>query len=308
LDELIARVLRSTRYFSRDRLRIRLPREDDLVPDLDPFDLDPLEQFSLGNALLEDLAAGADEDSAFERLMARASIPSGLPGELAVRGLRAEVLEVARIGQARCTSERREDLEECLTLAVDGLGECQLSGRLDRLHADARIVVGFARIGRRSELDVWIRHLFLCACADAGHAIATQSILIGRTEAKKNLEHVVRFGPVPNASEELARLFAWALSADRAPLPFFPKSSRKFASKVGANLDQARRDANVAYHGGDSSRFIMPESEEELEYERLWEGVDPLSEAKNLPIEYRFESVAEHFFTPLLAVRKLEVS
>jgi exodeoxyribonuclease V gamma subunit len=312
LNELIERVLRGTRYFSRDRLGIRLPREDDVIPDLDPFDLDPLEQFALGNALLEDLAGGTDEETALDTLMAQATIPQGLPGELAVRGLRAEVIEVARIGRARCVGEQAEDIEERLTLTVDGLGDCELSGRIDRLWTDARIAVGFARVGRRSELDVWIRHLFLCACVEAGHSAPNESVLIGRSEDKKKLERVVRFGPVANAREELARLFAWAWSAAGSPLPFFPKASRKFASKAATDRDQARRDAVAAYHGGDSTRFIMPESQEELAHERLWEGTDPLSDgdvdAPDLPFEHRFEDLAERVFAPLFAARETDVS
>jgi len=308
LDDVIERVLRATRYFSRDRLRIRLPREDDVMPDLDPVALDPLEEFALGSALLDDLVEGADEEKALERLFARATLPAGLPGDLSVRGLRGEVLEVARIARGRCVEPRRQEVDDAVLLEVAELGTCQIVGRLDRLWQDARVSVGFGRIGRRSELEVWIRHLFLCVCVEQGRALPKRSVLVGRGEDRKALERVVTFEDVPDARAELARIFAWAWSAEQAPLPFFAKTSRKFASKVAKDRDQARRDAHQAYHGGESSRFSLPESEEELEHARIWEGLDPLGDVKTLPLDYGFEALAEDFFGPMLVARKTAFS
>ena len=195
-----------------------------------------------------------------------------------------------------------------MLLEVAELGSCQIVGRLDRLWQDARVSVGFGRIGRRSELEVWIRHLFLCASIEQGRALPKRSVLIGRGEDRKSMERVVSFGEVPDARSELARIFVWAFSSERAPLPFFAKTSRKFATKVGKDRDQARRDANQAYHGGGSSRFSLPESEEELEHARIWEGLDPLGDPSSLPLEHGFESVAETFFAPMLAARETELS
>jgi hypothetical protein len=56
----------------------------------------------------------------------------------------------------------------------------------------------------------------------------------------------------------------------------------------------------------------MPESQEELAHERLWEGTDPLSDgdvdAPDLPFEHRFEDLAERVFAPLFAARETDVS
>jgi exodeoxyribonuclease V gamma subunit len=305
LNELIERVLRATRYFTRERLGIRLPRVDDVVGDLDPFELPPLEQFSLGSALLDDLEAGATIDEATRRLMSRASIPAGVPGSLAVRKLQQEVAEVARIGRGRCVGDRLADVEGEVSLDVAGLGQCRLTGRLDRLWSESRVQVGIGRVGRRAELDLWIRHLFLCALESGGDR-PSRSVLVGRPENAKSIDHVVDFEPVADARVHLARLFDWAWSTNSAPLPFFPKSSRAFAEKAAdGKLDQAWRAAHQAYHGGDATQFVMPESEEELEYALLWEGVSPLDNAPDIPTRFRFDALASEFFAPLLAARKV---
>ena len=90
------------------------------------------------------------------------------------------------------------------------------------------------------------------------------------------------------------------------PLPFFPRTSWAFAEKVIAGKDAlARREAHQKFEGGDSQNFALPESEEELEYARVWEGWSPLEASGKLPVRYRFEDIARQFCEPLLAAREV---
>ena len=307
IEELLERILRSTRSFARDRLRMRLPRLADVVGDLDPVELVPLEQFALGAALLDDLVAGAPSEVATARLMARASIPAGVPGRLAARALQEEVEEIARVGRTRCSGVRLQDVDVEVLLDVPGPGRCVVTGRLDRLWPEGRIQVGFGRIDRRGEFDVWIRHLFLCVAVEDGLERTARSVLVGRTKDKKSSEHVVVFEAVKDARVHLAQLFEWAWLSFESPLPFFPKASQQFFkfAKEG-KTDQAWRAAQQAYHGGESGGFMTPESEEDLEHARLWEGLSPLEIDSDLALRFRFDEVAEAFFTPLLEARRVE--
>lgn len=308
LDEMVDRILRATRSFARDQIRLRLPRMGDVVGDLDPVGLAPLEQFALGAALLDDLLVGATPEEAVERLAARAAIPEGVPGALAARALREEVAEIARMGRARCSGVRLPDVETTIELKVEGLGSCALVGSLDRLWPEGRIQVGFGRIDRRGEFDVWIRHLFLCAAVEDGLDYPAKSILVGRTKDRKSVEHVVVFEPVADSKSHLARLFEWAWLASTSPLPFFPKASKDFAElALEGKLDQAWRKAQQTYYGGDSGGFLMPEFDEELEHARLWEGVSPLEPGPDMPLRFRFDELAETFFQPLFAARQVEI-
>lgn len=304
LDELAHRILRATRYFTRDRLGMRLPHFEEAAEDLDPLDLAPLDRFALGAALLEDLAAGASPEEATDRLAARAVVPSGLLGTLSTRSLRAEVLEIARVAEGRRTSASLPNHEAALQLNTEGLGEVTLTGELDGLSAEGRLEVSFTRIAKRGELDVWIRHLFLCACAEEGLSVAPKSVLVGRSEKKGKLERVVEFAPVENAKAQLSILFEWAWKSDLAPLPFFAASSRVYAMALDKDEDQAWRNAHHAYHGGDSNQG-MPEAEQDLDNRRLWEGWSPLEPSGDLPVDYRFDVLARAFFEPLLASRSV---
>ncbi|MCP4906811.1 MAG: exodeoxyribonuclease V subunit gamma [bacterium] len=307
LDELAERLLRSTRHFTRERLRLRLPRSEDVASDLDPVDFDRLEQYSLGSALLEDLTAGVSADEATARLCARSTIPIGRPGELAVRALFEEVKGIAKLAGERFAGPRLADLESGIELDVAGLGPCRIEGHLDGLGSAGRVVVDFRKIAGRSELEAWIRHLFLCACVEQGAELEPRTVLIGRADSKASSDQIVAFERVAEPCRHLSRLFEWAWSANLAPLPFFPKASRRFAADfLDGKFDRAWRGAEETYHGGESGKWRTPESEEGLEHARLWEGLSPISRAGERLFPYRFDAVAEEFFAPFLAARVVE--
>jgi len=278
-----------------------------VTDDLDPVDLDPLVQYDLGNTLLEHLRSGATPREAADRLLANPAVPVGTVGRLSANVLSVEVEEVARVGHARCVGDRLDDLEFDLELDdVVGLGRCRLVGRLDSLWPGGRVELAFSKIGRRPELELWIRHLVLCALVDRGADVAPRSVFIGRAESKKSDERVVVFERVSDPQLHLARLFEWAWSAADTPLPFFPKTAWAFAPKaIAGKSDQAWRLAHQKFEGGDSQFSGPPESEGELEIVRIWEGWSPLDSNGSLPVRYEFESLATQFLEPLLEAREV---
>jgi exonuclease V gamma subunit len=174
------------------------------------------------------------------------------------------------------------------------------------LWPEGRVELGFARIGRRAELELWIRHLVLCAIADRRTDIIARSIFVGRAESKKSQDRVVVFERVHDPQTHLARLFEWAWSAEHAPLPFFPKTAWAFAERAIAGKEgPAWREAHLKFEGGDTQNSALPESEEELEYARVWEGWSPLESVGKLPVRYRFDEISKQFFEPLLAAREV---
>jgi len=301
LDALIGRLNRASRFFVRDRLQLRLPREEDVVPEFDPTEPAGLDRFKVGQAMLRAIEAG---DTALERLAAAPILPRGVPGDAALRKLRAEAVAIARVAAKRREGEARPDLEDVLTLDVDGLGAVRLAGRVDALYESGRVVCDFRKIGGTSELDAWIRHLFLCACTPAG--VVPKTILVGRPEDSKG-NRVAVFDRVKDSEAQLARLYAWAASADRAPLPFLPDTSRAFAEKIESDPEAAWRNANKKFHGsGGGVSWSTPEVERELETVRLWEGRSPVSPSPIVPGGTSFDSLATAIFGPLLAARSVD--
>jgi exonuclease V gamma subunit len=240
-------------------------------------------------------------------LIANASMPVGLPGRLAANALTVEVEAVARVGHARCAGDRLNDVSFELQLedATD-LGGCLIVGRLDKLWPGGRIELGFSKVGRRSDFDLWVRHLVLCALVDRGAELTPRSVYVGRPASKSSDERVVVFDRISDPLPQLTRLFEWVWSTEDAPLPFFPKASWAFASKFSeGKTDLARRAAHQIFDGGDSQNVGLPESEEELEYARIWEGWSPLDSSAALPVRYHFEDIADRFFRPLIEAREV---
>jgi exonuclease V gamma subunit len=164
------------------------------------------------------------------------------------------------------------------------------------------------RLGGRAELELWIRHLVLCALVDRGEPLPTESVYVGRCESDRHPEPVVSFGRVEQPLRLLRRLFEWAVSVERAPLPFFPRSSRVFADRVLAGkLEQARREAYQKFEGGTGWRAERPESTEDLDLERVWEGLAPLSSdaVEEGFVLFGFEELASEFFGPLGEAREV---
>ena len=301
LEAMIRRILRSTRTFAREELQLRLPRPEASVEDLDPIEIGGLSQYGLGNAMLDMLRDGVSPERTARRLVADASVPAGVAGRLSLAAMRAEVEAIAEIGSARCEGDRLEDVEFSLDL-----GAGTLVGRLDQLWPGGRIQLGFTRIGRRAELDLWIRHLVLCSLVEGGADLECRSVYVGRADSRDSQERVVVFGPVTDARLHLAGLFEWAMKARHAPLPFFPRTSRVFATRVlDDKADQGWREAHQEFDGGDGWNRMTPESQEELEMARVWEGWSPLASTGRLPVPIPFDVLAEEFFRPLLAAREV---
>ncbi len=310
LETLVHRIALPSRTFLRDRLRIRLPQEEDVVDELDPFTLDGLDRWGLGSAMLQAMEEGATPEAALARLAASASTPRGVPGLATLRNIQNDVLEIARIAAARRRSGALPDHTGTVELALASGATVRLTGRLGRLTPDGRILARFTRLGGRGELEEWIRHLFLCACVETGAALAPHTVLVGRPQdSKKHPEPVVEFQPVRDARRELARLAEWALEAGDGPLPFFPDTSRVYAAGAGDDPDKARRAANLHFYGSGSSAFgPAPEAQRELEMLRLWEGRSPLSEAIPGVEDVDFEGLARAIYQPLFDARKEHAS
>jgi len=310
LSELCERILRSTRHFARERLGLRMPRPESAVGDADPFVVTGLERYQLGRALLDHLQAGASIEEAERRLRASVLLPAGVPGRLAARALRAEVEEMLRRARPYREGERLEDAAFDLRLEIgpeasDGLGPARIRGRLDDLWPAGRTRLDFARVGRIGELELWIRHLVLCALIEEGLGCGPRSVLVGRPASSRENQRIVAFGPVEAPHEPLAMLFEWAWSVELAPLPFFPESSRRYAENA-SKPELAWREAAGELFGRETASRTgrSAELERDLESQRIWEGGSPLEQLDDRPLLFEFDELARSFFEPLLAARK----
>ena len=309
LETLTALIGRPSRTFLRDRLHVRLPQEEDVVDELDPFTLDGLDRWGLGSALLQAMEEGASPEAALARLAASASTPRGVAGRSALRSILSQVLDVARVAAARRASGSLPDHRASLELELASGRVVRLSGRLDHLTPEGRVLARFTKHGKRGELEDWVRHLFLCACVEEGADLEPHTFVVGRPTDTKQPRPVIEFEPVEGARRELVRLLDLALESGDGPLPFFPDTSREYAAGAADDPAQARRAANLHFFGSGSAAFGPgPEGQRELEMLRLWEGRSPLAEPVPGVEGLDFEGLARAIYQPLFDARKEHAS
>jgi exodeoxyribonuclease V gamma subunit len=306
LEMLCERILRPSRYFVRAALGLRLPRSEDAVVESDPIRFEALDRYRLGQVLIDHYEAGASLEETERKLAANPLTPPGLAGGLATRELRDELQTILSLAQSWRSGAAIPDQPFELDLEGPGeLGPVRLSGTLGELWPAGRICLGFTRIGGRSEHDLWIRHLVLCALVERGLETSAASMLIARPSGGARRERIVSFEAVSDPQVHLARFFEWAWSLDRAPLPFFPRSARRYAESLESKGARgAKREAYGVFLGRSASELQRDELEEDYESERLWEGVKPLEADAALPVRFHFDELATAFFEPLLAARR----
>jgi exodeoxyribonuclease V gamma subunit len=220
-------------------------------------------------------------------------LPLGTVGEIACEDLRPEV-EIA-LGAVRPFVQGAP----LPPLEVDlQLGELRVLGRLDRIWPTGQVHYGFAKLGRRSELGVWVRHLVLNRLTPAGYPRVTR--ITGRPPAD-GAGTVVTFDALDDAAEHLGTLAEIVLDAHRRLVPLFGHSSRTYCEgrRRGGRDPRARglRWAREAFHHG---HFAMPPERDDPYLRHAYAEADPVVRSDDPDA---FEGVAEAVFGPMLARR-----
>jgi exodeoxyribonuclease V gamma subunit len=236
VDELARFLRHPARGLLESRLGLRLREDVTIVRDTEPLDLDFLEQYGVGAELLDACLQDRDRDRWREALLARGTVPAGAFGhhEVEVAATRVDALlaEVADDDVLHGAEER------VLDLAVDGV---RVQGVIGGLHGSTRLVLQYAKVGARHELDLWIQHLALAA---DGRTDVT-SRLVGRGGGDK--AKVVQLAPLhedPDLADELARQHLGRLLRLRAEgltrvLPLFETTSAAYAVKADGDGPEA---------------------------------------------------------------------
>ncbi|HOD29667.1 MAG TPA: exodeoxyribonuclease V subunit gamma [Syntrophales bacterium] len=266
------------RFLLRRRLGLYLRDREAALPEEEPFTIEGLDAYGLGEDLVARLLADRGIAQAYPVLKAAGRLPHGAPGAYAYDGLHDAMAGLAAdIGRA-VSGGRLKAVPVDLRLA--GI---HLAGALDPLYPEGLVRYRPADVKARDRLDAWIRHLILNhpGCA----APVRETRFIGRDGG-------VRYAPLADAERTLADLVALYLAGLRTPLHFFPESSLAYADATMKGKDaaaalRAARDKWEAY------RYAEKDDPDN----RLCFGrIDPLDDA--------FRRLAETVFHPLLAAEE----
>jgi exodeoxyribonuclease V gamma subunit len=266
------------RYLLQQRLSMRLEEPSADKQDHEPFRLDGLERYKMGQMLLAYRESGFDPADQYDAMKAAGNLPLGTVGETTFQDLKMEVENFAhRVEsemQAHRPRHRRVDLQ---------IADFTISGNLTDLYPRGRIQFRFAPMKAGDILSAWIRHL--CLGHPAEDRTPFHSILVSR-------DVTWYLSPVEQPETHLDDLLQIYWQGLRAPLHFFPALSLDYFRQV---FEKRRKPADVMpalrkkWTGDEFSKGELGDP-----YVRLcFEGLDPLDDA--------FRQLAERIFRPVFA-------
>jgi exodeoxyribonuclease V gamma subunit len=266
------------RFIVRQRLGIRFEADDGAPAEREPFELDPLARYRIGQAILAMLREGGDPARLLEVSRAAGELPHGSAGELLFRRLQAEVeiffKKAGRFLPAEAESARDGDW------SANGF---RLSGRISGLYPGLCLQMRFADVGARDFIRAWIRHLFRGCLGDSPSAPHT--VLIGK-------DAVWSFGKVPDPAALLQGLLALYWQGVCAPLRFFPRSALAFVRQRPHGEDDEARALVAARRQWIGSEHVSGESDD-LYYRLCFDPADALNA--------EFQRLAVQIFEPMFA-------
>ncbi|MDZ4184365.1 MAG: exodeoxyribonuclease V subunit gamma [Desulfuromonadales bacterium] len=276
LDELERFLKNPAKFFLQQRLQLRLITPTEALSEREPFLLDGLERYHLGQPLASRLLAGNSAAKEEERAIAAGLLPAGAIGSSSWRTLLGRVqafTDVVRSGQP-AGAQRVE-----IKLICAGL--C-LSGEIETVGTDSALFWRYASLKGKDRLAGWLRHLALNA---AGRALATT--IIGNDGAMTLAP--LTMAEAQDSLDELVTLYrqGW-----QRPLPFFPQSAYAYAAALEKTGDALKAQAAAAKVWKQDEFSPLP-GEEDDPYYRLCFPADPLADD--------FTLLAQEVFNPLLA-------
>ncbi len=298
LEELVRFFENPTRAFLQSRLALYLGRDLDGLADREPLELDTLEHWQLGNALLERGLRGGDLRQVLPSVRASGLLPPGTLGGCLLDDVTDEVTPLLDAAGALMSGDQLE------ALSFDRqLGGARLSGVIRNLWPSGQVRCQFSKLGGRHELGLWIRHLVLNWLRPESCVPVTY--LVGRPQnnsAKKR--GPVRFRPVDNAAALLCDLLQLYSIGQRTPLLLFEHASRTYAERIDKGPAEALGKARAGFSGGEFSHGDV----DDVYVRQLFEGQDPLANdfrfGSGEPPSPGFAEVALRVYRPLLAHRE----
>jgi exodeoxyribonuclease V gamma subunit len=236
LDDLVRFVSHPARAFLRQRLGVSVGDFSDELSDDLPVELDALEQWAVGQRLLEALLAGTPIADAVEVEVARGTLP---PGRLALPVLdrvRPVAEQIAAEVHALCG-----DGFEAASADVNlDLGDGRrLSGTVAGVGGDLVRTVAYSRVRPNARLAAWVRLLALTA-SDPQRPF--EALTIGRARpgapdhAAVTIARIARLDPA-TAREQLATIVDLHERGMREALPIATLSSAAYARAAGGRKD-----------------------------------------------------------------------
>lgn len=219
LSELTAFVKDPVKGFFR-ALDYTLPWDVDGVADAIPVEIDALQEWVVGDRMLQDMLRGHPPDRARQMEWRRGSLPPGRLGWRKAQELRDQAAQLATAAQPHRDSQPR-----AFDIDLQLGGGRRLTGTVPGVHGQRIVEVTYSKLDGRHLLEPWLALLALAACHPGGDWTA---LVIGR--GRRGHEPVQRLlGAPADAVAVLTDLVAIYDAGRREPLPLPVKTSYAWA-------------------------------------------------------------------------------
>ena len=246
--DLCAFFVQPIKFLLQKRLGMRLQEVEQPLEEKEPFFIEGLEGYHIGQQLVERLLDHESRQSCFQSMKVASLLPHGAVGACAFDRAADEASAfIDRI-------ESIIDTKELSSIDVLGrAGEFTISGRIDNCAPFGLLLYRFAKANPKDMLHFWIKSL-VCA-ALAPDTYKEKSVLVAR-------DGCWELPQIPDASQLLESLLELYWQGLSFPLHFFSKSSWAYGQSAlvkNKSPEAALRDARAVWTGDE---YVTGESQD----------------------------------------------
>lgn len=290
ISDLISFFQHPTRYLLRERLGIYLREDHILDEDREDFELDGLQRYQLGQAMLERFLNDTPPEAYRSIASAKDLLPEGWPGRQAVDRQLTAVRRFGQALQAVIDQPRRDSLEADLRI-----GPFHLTGHLDDLYEQGQLLYRYGEARPKDLVELWIKHLFYQVVRPTGYAGGSR--LYSRDDKQDIVSH--HLPPFEDALDLVENLLGLYWRGLQENILFFPKTSFAFAEAHftrGKDAEAALKSAGKEW----VDRYTAYGKEGDDAYNRQCMGkVNPLEHKELSDI---FQETSSIFWQPFFGV------
>ncbi|MGI8678859.1 MAG: exodeoxyribonuclease V subunit gamma [Jatrophihabitans sp.] len=302
LEDLVRFLQHPARAFLRQRLQISTWDADDDPVDALAVDLDNLQQWAIGDRLLQQRLAGTSAQLCREIEARRGELPPGQLGHrlLAAVGRTVESL-LAACARDRAVPARSAEVSVPLD---DGR---RVEGTVVGLRGPSILSVTYSNLGPKQRVEAWVKYLALVATTGD---TTLQAVSVGKQTdgVRRSILHGI---DPAEAGGLLGDLIALREAGLRAPLPMALKTSEAYAA-----ARRRGRDADAGVKAAESRWFDgnFPGEQVDRAHVLVWGEsttvadlmAAPASASEALPTEAtRFGALACRLWSPLTDVETM---